>query len=218
MMSIRILLVDDHKMMLDGLRTLLEGELDATVVGEASTGREALELTQKTSPDLVIMDIGLRDLNGIDATRQIKKDYPDVRVIALSTYTDKQFVLEMLDAGALGYVVKAAAGEELVRAAKVVMAGKTYLNPDVAGAVVGSHLHPDDDSETTAWSILSHREREILQLLAEGKSSKEIAETLFISVKTVEAHRRNIMDTLDIRGIAELTKYAVRIGLVSLEC
>ena len=216
-MAIRILLVDDHGIMRDGLRAILEREMDATVVGEADGGREALHLVKTLSPEVVIMDIGMRGMNGIEATRQIRASHPRVRVIALSTYSDKQFVLEMLAAGASGYVVKATASDEVVQAVKAVSKGKTYLCPDVAHAVVTNYTGRGKVKQPAGYADLGEREREVLQLLAEGMTSKEIADSLCISVKTVEAHRRNITDKLKIHGVAELTKYAVRAGLTSLE-
>ena len=212
-MSIRVLLVDDHQIMREGLRALLERAPGIAIVGDAADGRTALDLVKRLSPDVVVMDVGMRDLNGIEATRQVKAENERVKVVALSAHADKRYVLHMLDAGASGYVLKITAHEELVRAVLAVHAGKTYLCPEIAGHVVAR----GKDSEASAYSVLGPRERQVLQLVAEGKSSGEAARAMNISVKTVEAHRRNIAEKLGLHGTAELTKYAVREGLTSLD-
>jgi two-component system NarL family response regulator len=216
-MSIRILLVDDHQMMRDGLRSILDLEDGLDVVGEAANGYEAFEMAQTLRPDVVVMDIGMKGLNGIDATRQIKAQNPRAQVVALSTYSDESYVLSMLQAGASGYVLKDAAVEEMRRAIRAVADGHHYLSPQIAGSVVASHLRgPSQDGPSPA-SGLAPRERQILQLLAEGHTSSEIARRLHIATSTVESHRRNIMRKLDLHSVAELTKYAIREGLTSLE-
>ena len=216
-MNIRMLLVDDHKMMREGLRALLQSVPDFEIVGQAADGREALDLVRTLSPDIVVMDVGMPELNGVEATRRIRTEHPGVKVIALSTHTDKRYVLHMLEAGASGYVLKIAAYDELLRAVRAVSLGKTYLSPEVAGAVVERSTSPHDGSAVSAYSTLGSREREVLQLVAEGKTSAETAKEMHISTKTVETHRRNIVQKLGLHGTAELTKYAVREGLTSLD-
>lgn len=215
-MGIRIFLADDHQVLRDGLRAILSREPDIEMVGEASNGRDALRMVGELQPDILVIDIGMPGLNGIEATRQIVAENPDVKVVALSMHQDRQYVLAMLDAGAWGYVLKQSAGDELLRAIRAVTRNQKYLSPDVAGFVVDSYvgrLFPED----SANYVLGAREREVLQLLAEGKTSKQIAADLHIAVSTVEAHRRNMMKKLDIHSVAELTKYALRQGITSLE-
>jgi two-component system NarL family response regulator len=216
-MTIRLLLVDDHKVMREGLRVLLEKKPEFEVVGEAGDGRTAIRMTGEVSPDVVIMDIGMRELNGIETTRRIVAQYPDVKVIALSTYSDKRYVLEMLESGAYGYVLKEEAGEELCRAVNAAARNRQYLSPDVAGTVVEGYVGRVYPSDHSAAFALTQREREVIQLLSEGYSSPEIARHLHIAPATVEVHRRNIMKKLDLHSVAELTKYAVREGLTSPE-
>jgi len=214
--TIKVLLADDHKIVRDGLRTLLEKNPDIIVAGEAEDGREALQMAQKLLPDVVVMDIAMPDLNGIEATRQILADRSAVRIIALSMHSDKRFVSEMLKAGASAYLLKDCAFEELITAIRTVMKGKIYLSPGIAGVVIGEYIKKDAKADSSVFSLLSDREREVLQLMAEGKTTKEVASYLHVSVKTVETHRTNIMTKLDIHSIAELTKYAIREGLTTL--
>lgn len=216
-MSIRILLADDHKITRQGLRSLLDKQPDMEVVAEAEEGRTAVRLARELSPDVVIMDVSMPDLNGMEATRQIVGEFGGVKVIALSMHSDMLFVSEMLKSGASGYLLKDCAFEELARAIRVVVADKTYLSPAISGIVVGDYLNRLSKVDSTGSQLLTDREREVLQLMAEGKSTKQIALKLHISVKTVETHRRQIMSKLDIHTVAELTKYAVRKGLTSLE-
>jgi len=216
-MSIRILLADDHKITRQGLRSLLDKEFDMEVVAEAEQGRTAVRLVRELSPQVVIMDVTMPDLNGVEAARQIVSEFPDVKIIALSMHSDSLFVTEMLRSGALGYLLKDCAFEELARAIRTVVAGKTYLSPSISGVVVNDYLHRLSKADFSGSEVLTDREREVLQLLAEGKSTKQIALKLHISVKTVETHRRQIMNKLDIYTVAELTKYAIRKGLTSLE-
>jgi DNA-binding NarL/FixJ family response regulator len=216
-MSYRILLADDHRLMREGLKTLIAGEPDLEVVGEAEDGRSAVSLALELLPDLVIMDVAMPGLNGIEATRQILKQAPAVRVIALSMHSDRRFVGEMLKVGASGYLLKDGAFDELVRAIRAVLAGQIYLNPRIASIVIEHHVRRPQAEGGSAWSVLTSREREVLQLLSEGKTSKAIAAQLHISAKTVESHRRQITDKLGLRSVAELTKYAIREGLTSLE-
>ncbi len=216
-MSVKVLLVDDHRMMREGLRLILDQEPDIEVAGEADTGRAALELAEKFQPDVVVMDIGMPDLNGIEATRRIRKLCPAARVIALSTYSDRRYVVGMLEAGSSGYVLKNAAAEELVRAIQEVVRGEKYLSPELTGTVVSDYIRRAMSPGAAERSVLAPREREVLQLIAEGKTSKQVAAQLFIAVKTVDMHRQNIMNKLGMRSVAELTKYAIRQGLTRLE-
>ena len=217
-MAIRVLIADDHKIMLAGLRSLLEKQSDIEVVGEAENGRKAVQMAQEKKPDVVVMDVSMPDLNGIEATTQIKESVPESRVIALSMHSDKRFVMGMLRAGAAGYLLKDCASQELANAIAQVAGGKKYLSPEITGVVINDFLQggsPEED-ETVA-SVLSAREREVLQLIAEGWSTKQIASHLYVSIKTIETHRRQIMKKLDLHSIADLTKYAIREGLTSVE-
>ncbi len=216
-MSIRVLLADDHKIFRDGLRTLIEKEAGMEVVAEAENGRKTVKLAEKLSPNVIIMDVSMPDLNGIEATRKIIAGTSNIKVIALSMHSDRRFVLGMLEAGASAYLLKDCAFAELVSAIRQVAAGNTYLSPKIADVVVKGYLNKVSDTSLSTRTILTSREREILQLLAEGLSAKEIAAHLNLSIKTIETHRRNIMEKLEIRTIAELTKYAIREGLVALE-
>jgi DNA-binding NarL/FixJ family response regulator len=216
-MSIKILLADDHKITRQGLRSLLEKEPDMEVVAEAEEGRTTVRLAREHLPDVVVMDVSMPDLNGMEATRQIRAELPNVKVIALSMHSDNLFVSEMLKSGASGYLLKDCAFEELARAIHVVVNGKTYLSPAISGVVVDEYLHHLTKTESPGSKVLTDREREVLQLIAEGNSTKQVALKLHISVKTVETHRRQIMSKLNIHTIAELTKYAIRQGLTSLE-
>ena len=215
-MSVRIILAEDHRITREGLVNLLQERPDMEVVGEAENGREAVRLAGELSPDLVIMDVTMPDLNGIDATRIITSGSNNTKVIALSMYSDKQFVQGMIQAGASGYLLKDCAFEELVSAIQAVIQGDTYLSPGIAGIVVQDYLTKLTTDRSSADTVLTNREREVLQLIAEGNSTKEIAARLTASVKTVETHRRQIMEKLGIFSIAELTKYAIREGLTTL--
>ena len=216
-MAIRILLADDHTLMRKGLRSLLEKIEDFEVVAEAQNGRSTVRLTLELEPDIVIMDISMPDLNGIDATLQITEKCPESRVIALSIHSDRRFVIQMLKAGASGYLLKDCAFEELEDAIRKAYDGQMYLSPKVAGTVVKDYIGRVSKEEASVYTLLSEREREVLQLLAEGQSTKEIAASLFVSVKTVETHRQNIMKKLGIYNIPDLVKYAIREGLIDLD-
>jgi DNA-binding NarL/FixJ family response regulator len=216
-MNIKILIADDHKIMRSGLRSLLDQEADMEVVAEAENGRMTLELFRELSPDVVIMDITMPDLNGIEACRQLLAEAPEAKVVALSMHSDEQFVVEMLEAGASGYLLKDCALAELCIAIRAVVANQNYLSPGIASIVVKEYLHELSRAEAPVSSVLTSREREVLQLVAEGNTSKKIAARLHVSTKTVEAHRRQIMDKLHLHSVAELTKYAIRKGITSLE-
>lgn len=215
-MTIRVLLADDHRIVRDGLHALLEAEEDLEIVGEAEEGRTAVLLAAQTKPDVVIMDIGMPDLNGMEATRRIMEAVPGIKVIALSMHSDRRFVEGMFKAGAAGYLLKDAAYEELVRAVRTVVSGRPYLCPTIAATVIDGYVHPAGGRDSVR-NVLTPREREVLQLLAEGNSTKQIALSLEVSVKTVETYRSRLMEKLDLRSVAELTKYAVREGLTFLE-
>jgi len=214
-MSIRIILADDHAILRHGLSRLIEQHEGMEVVAQAGDGHSTFDLVREMSPDVVVMDIGMPDLNGIDATRQITKDFPNVKVVGLSMHSGKKFISEMLKAGASGYLPKDCAFEELITAIRTVMEGKTYLSPSIADVIVENYVRPAGSEESSAFSMLSQREREVLQLLAEGKTTKQIGLTLHISAKTVEGHRLRIMSKLNIDNVANLTKYAIREGLTS---
>lgn len=213
-MSIRVLLVDDHKILRDALKGVLEREQDIAVVGEANDGGECLELARQLQPDIVLMDIGLPVLGGIDATRALVGENAAIKVVALSTFSDRRVVMQMLDAGARGYVVKSAGRDELLRAIRAVAYGRTYLCPDAAAVLVES-LRGKKTADAPPAEPIGRREREVLQLLADGHTSPEIGKRLHIATSTVEVHRRNLMRKLELHSIAELTKYAVRHGLTT---
>ncbi len=219
-MTIRILIADDHKIVCDGLRALLEAEPEMEIVAQAANGREAVKLAQKLKPDMVIMDVAMPELNGPEAVRQILAERPRMKVIALSMHADRRYVTGMLSAGASAYILKHCAFEELVRAIHTVRSGQFYLSPAIAGIVVNELAQakaarsraPRSDSKA-----LTAREREVLQLIAEGHSARDIGQRLHLSVKTIETHRRQMMQKLDIHSVADLTKFAIREGLTSLE-
>lgn len=216
-MSIRIFLADDHQMVREGLRTLLAQQADFDVVGEATDGLSTVAAAIEMSPVIVLMDVAMPGLNGIEATRQIVNADTGNKVIALSVHDDKRYVLEMLRAGAHGYVLKANAFKELIHAINAVQKGHTYLCPEIAHLVVGACLEQTSAGNLPAYSMLTTREREVLTLLAEGRTAKEIAGQLFISSKTVDVHRQNIMTKLHLSSLADLVKYAIKEGLVILE-
>ncbi|MEW6100191.1 MAG: response regulator transcription factor [Pseudomonadota bacterium] len=211
-MTIRVLLVEDHRMVREALRDTLARETDIEVVAEAGDAASALEQARELTPDVIVLDIALPDLNGIETTARLRDTGSRAKVVALSAYTDKRFVTEMLRAGAAGYITKSAAGTELVRAIRSVAAGQSYFCPEVATALAAEVRNSGREAETPR---LGRREREVLRLIAEGHRSAAIAEQLHISVATVEVHRRNIMRKLGLHTVAELTRYAVREGMVS---
>ncbi len=214
-MTIRVALADDHRMLLDALTSVLAIEEGITIVGTANDGPAAIKLAQEAAPDVLVLDISMPGINGIDVARQLHKELPKIKVLALSAYLDKRFVQEMLKAGAAGYVTKTAALTDLPRAIRAVAAGQNFLSTEITAAVV-SELAPPGTSVTPPLSALSPREREVLRLVADGVRTAEIARRLGITEATIEVHRRNLMHKLEIRTVAELTKYAVREGLTSL--
>lgn len=216
-MTTAIVLVDDHKMMRDGLRALLAKHPGLEVVGEAEDGRAAVRMVRRHAVDIVLMDVAMPDLNGIEATRQIKAHAPAVKVIALSMHTDRRFVAGILGAGASGYVHKSSAFEDVVEAIATVAASGFYISPKIVGIVLDDYLRRLAGPEAATRPALSSREREVLQLLAEGHGSREIAARLHVSIKTVETHRHHVMAKLGLRSVATLTKYAIREGLTSVE-
>ena len=216
-MSVTVIIADDHRIVREGLRSLLDKEPDIEVIAEAENGQAAVKLAQSLKPQVVVMDLTMPGLNGIEATRQILTKDPQVKVLALSMHSDKRFVAGALDAGVSGYLLKDCASEELVRALRTVIVDQTYLSPAIADIVVEGYVHHLPTTESSAVFLLTPREREVLQLITEGKTTREIASTLYMSVKTAETHRREIMRKLNIYNVADLTKYAIREGLTSIE-
>jgi two-component system response regulator NreC len=213
--SIKILLVDDHKIMRDGLRSLLDSQPGMQVIAEAVSGREAMRLALDKRPDVVIMDIDMPDLGGIEATRQMCAALPEVKVIGLSIHSEKHYVVNMLRAGASGFLSKDCPFDELAQAIKAVVSNHTYLSSGISEVMIDDYMRGIPLNESSAFSVLTPREREVLQLIAEGWTTKEMASQLNVSAKTVDTHRRQIMDKLKLRSIADLTKYAVQEGLTS---
>jgi DNA-binding NarL/FixJ family response regulator len=216
-MSVRILLADDHGVMRQGLRSLLEKEADFEVVGEAADGREVVVMAKELSPDVVVMDVAMPGLNGIEAARHILREDPQVKVLALSMHSDTRFIARMLRVGARGYLLKECAFEELARAIRSVVSGRTYLGGAVTGALVQDYLRRIPEADPSPAPTLTAREREVLQLISEGRTTKQISLLLRVSIKTIETHRKQIMDKLGLRSVAALTKYAVREGITGIE-
>lgn len=212
-MEIKIILADDHKILRDGLRNVIEKTSTLKVIAEAQDGREAVKLCANLKPDVVVMDIAMEGLNGVEATKQIIQANPGIKIIGLSMHSNKRFILGMFRAGAYGYLLKDSDSEELILAIKTVVSNKKYISQSISGTILEELISPSEKEE----SVLTEREKEILQLIAEGKTSKEIADILFLSSKTVDAHRKNIMDKLDLRTLPELTKHAIKLGLTSLD-
>jgi DNA-binding NarL/FixJ family response regulator len=215
-MSVKVIIADDHKIMRDGLRSLLAQQKGIDIIGEAEDGRKAVKLALKLKPDIIIMDLSMPKLNGIDAISEISSSAPEVKSLALSMHKDKRFISRALKEGASGYVLKDCAFEELNVAIKTVLSGQIYLSPQLTNIVIGDYVNHLSQDNSSAIASLTAREREILQLLAEGNSVKEIAGILNLSAKTIETHRSHLMDKLNAKSIAELTKIAIREGLTSL--
>ncbi|MBL0060894.1 MAG: response regulator transcription factor [bacterium] len=217
MSKVRIVLADDHKLFRMGLRQLIERHPDVSIVGEAATGLEAVSIVKEHIPDVVLMDISMPELNGIEAARRLHEEVPEVRVVIVSMHSDRRYVLEALRAGVRGYLLKDSSPEEIFRAIQKVMSNQLYLSPQINEQVIAGFAQQGNAALKSAFEILSGREREVLQLLAEGKNSEQIADLLNLSAKTVETHRMHIMNKLDIHTLPELTRYALREGLTSLE-
>lgn len=215
-MEIRILIADKHRVVREAICSLLRNEFGMDIVGEAEDGRTAVQLARELRPDVIIMETSMPNLNGIEATRQIVHELPDVKVIALSAHSDRRSVCEMLKAGALGYLPKRCAFQELVSAIQNVVANRTYLSSHISRIVIEEYLHRAAEQGQSAYSVLTNREREVLQLIAEGKSTKVIARELYVSPKTIEWHRSQLMKKLSIESVAELVKYAISEGLTSI--
>jgi len=213
----RILLADDHQIVREGLRALLGRQSDFEVVGETADGTSTVKFAKKHLPDIIIMDVTMPDLNGIEATRQITTEIPDVRIVALSMYFDRHFVAKMLRAGARGYLRKDCASQELVHAIEVVSRGKYYISPNLGINSPKDVLNGAEIPHFIAFSLLTSKQREVLQFIAEGKTTKYIAERLGVSAKTIDKHREHIMEKLDIHSVAELTKFAIREGITSVD-
>ena len=211
-MKIKILLADDHKILRDGIRNVIERNTEMEVIAEAKDGREAIKLCKQLKPNIVIMDIAMEGLNGVEATARIVQENPEIKVIGLSMHSNKRFVLGMFKAGAYGYLLKDCDSEELIKAIKTVSTNQKYIAQNISAVILSELISGQQEEES-----LSSREKEILQLIVEGKSSKDIGEMLFISSKTVDSHRKNIMDKLELHSLPELTKYAIKIGVISLD-
>ena len=214
-MAVKVLIVDDHEIMRDGMSALLHKYSEFEVVGQAADGREALEMASQLKPDLVIMDVGMPNLNGVDATRQLLTQQPDLKVMALSTHSDGPVVAKMIKAGASGYMLKESAFEELIEGITALLEGKTFLCKKISKVVFSEYVGMITNPKTKNGDGLTGREREVLQLVSEGHTTREIAEMLKLSTKTIDSHREHIMEKLGIRNIAGLTKYAIREGLTS---
>lgn len=215
---VRVLLAEDHAMVRGGVRAMLEAAGGVEIVGEASDGREAVRLAEELRPEVIVMDVAMPQLNGIEATRQIRAAAPAIAVIILSMYGDRPYITEALRAGASAYLLKDAAFAELLTAIREVVAGRRYLSPAVSGVVLDDYiLRVRNESSPSELEKLSGREREVLQLIAESKTSPEIGKALHISAHTVDSHRRKIMEKLDLHNVVDLVKFAIRNGLASLE-
>ena len=218
MAVIRVLLAEDHTIVRKGIRSLLDDETDIEVVGEAENGRDAIAKTEELLPDVVLMDYTMPILNGLEATRQIRKRFPDVKVVILTMHADEEYIFQFLQAGASGYLVKQTAPKELVSAIQAVHQGESYLSPPVSKVVIEELLRQTlSEQPEDSYEKLTDREREVLQLIAEGFASKDIADQLHISLKTVGVHRTNLMNKLDIHTVPELVRYAIRKGVIGLE-
>ena len=213
----RVLLAEDHTIVRKGLRSLLDKETGIEVVGEAEDGREAIVKAEELHPDVVVMDIAMPGLNGLEATRQIKKRFPDMKILILTMHANEEYILQSLKAGASGYLVKKAAPAELISAINAVHKGHSFLSPSISRMVIDEYIRRSKEISEgeEGFEQLTVREREVLQLIAEGRKTREIAELLYISIKTVETHRAHIMNKLDIHSTAELTRYAIRKGIIS---
>jgi len=217
METIKVLIADDHTILRQGIKALLDNQAGIEVIGEAKDGREALTLIEDLLPDVILMDIAMPGLNGLEATRRIKKKFPKIKVLVLTMYTNEEYVFQILQAGANGYLVKETAFQDLISAIRAVYRDEAFMSPSISKKVINRYTQRVRDANDTTGDMLTTREREILQLIAEGSSSKKIAEALFISPKTVETHRTHIMDKLNIHNRTDLVKYAIRTGIVDID-
>ena len=216
MAKIRVILADDHTILRDGIRALVDGQADMEVVGEAEDGQSAVKMAAKLLPDVVVMDIAMPLLNGLEATRQIQRDYPQVKVLILTMHENEEYIRQVLAAGALGYVLKDAAARDLLGAIRAVYQGEAVLSPAITRLVIEDYLRWGEIRPTDASNGLTSREREVLQLIAEGYTNKEIAEILNLSVKTIQSHRTNLMNKLDLHDRGELIKYAIQKKIIDI--
>lgn len=216
-MSLSIVLADDHRIMREGLAAMLRQEADFDIVGQADDGAALVRLVRKLQPDVVITDVSMPGLNGIEAIRRIMEEAPGVRVLCLSVHTEKRLVTAVMDAGAVGYVLKDCLYEELIRAVRAVVAQQVYISPGIAGVLMQAYRERQGTDQKSAFSQLTGRELEVVQLIAEGYSTKAIAERMHVSAKTVGTHREHILQKLHLNGTADLTRYAIQEGIVSVE-
>jgi len=214
---IKVVVADDHTILRQGIKALLDNQAGIEVIGEAKDGREALTLIERLQPDVILMDIAMPGLNGLEATRRIKKKFPKIKVLVLTMYTNEEYVFQILQAGANGYLVKETAFQDLISAITAVYRDEAFMSPSISKKVINRYTQRAQKTNDTTCDVLTTREREVLQLIAEGSSSKKIAEALFISPKTVETHRTHIMDKLNIHNRTDLVKYAIRKGIVDID-
>ena len=217
MKKIKVVVADDHTILRQGIKALLDNQEEIEVVGEAKDGREAIKAIEELLPDVILMDIAMPGLNGLEATRRIKKKFPKTKVVVLTMHTNEEYIFQILNAGADGYLVKETAFQDLISAINSVHRGEAFMSPSISKKVMTDYIQRAQGEERVGFDTLTTREREILQLVAEGNSNKKIAEVLFISPKTVETHRAHIMDKLNIHDRAGLIKYAIRKGMINLD-
>ncbi|MCK5254596.1 MAG: response regulator transcription factor [Deltaproteobacteria bacterium] len=217
MKNIKVVIADDHTILRQGIKALLDNQEGIEVVGEAKDGREAIKTIEELLPDVILMDIAMPGLNGLEATRRIKKKFPKVKVVVLTMHANEEYIFQILNAGADGYLVKETAFQDLISAINAVHKGEAFMSPSISKKVMTDYIQRAQGEEKVGFDTLTTREREILQLVAEGNSNKKIAEALFISPKTVETHRAHIMDKLNIHDRAGLIKYAIRKGMINLD-
>jgi two-component system response regulator NreC len=215
LMETKVLLADDHAILREGLRMVLDAQPQIAVVGEAEDGRQAVEMAERLHPDVVVMDIAMPNLNGLEATRQIKRRFPEIRVVILTMHENHQYLMQIVKAGATGAVLKRSAGTELLTAIRAASHGESYFSPSIAKMMLEDYRVRLDRDHVDDPEVLTEREREVLQLVAEGKSNQEIADALVVSIKTVQTHRAHIMEKLDMHDRTELVKYAIRTGMVT---
>jgi DNA-binding NarL/FixJ family response regulator len=213
---IRILIADDHTLLREGIKAILEDEPDIVVVGEADDGRETIRLASQFRPNVILMDIAMPSLNGLEATRQIKHEHPEINILVLTMYDHEEYLRQLLEVGASGYILKRAAASELVAAIRAVNAGDAVLSPSITRMLLNDYLRRDTSGADTGTEALTPREREVLQLIAEGKTSREIAEILNLSIKTVQSHRGSIMQKLDLHDRGDLIKYAIQKKIIEI--